>query len=210
MFASQNRRQFLFTLAGAAAVTGAARLNAFAAPRMLRFEAEIPAGNLPDRLPPAWYQRKVKQIQAELEVRKLDALLLLNNINIIYAIGYFHISTERPLAALIPKSGEPALFIPDLESDQVKLWWVKDYEAYFDFPGPVNRVRWIFERVAKRGLDHGRIGIEEATAGRLKQIKLGAPHATLVHAGDLIEHQRWVKDEDELRLMRRAMYFADF
>ena len=150
MFASQNRRQFLFTLAGTAAAAGAARISAFAAPRRLRFETEIPGSNLPDRLPPAWYQRKVKQIQAELELRKLDALVLLNNINIIYAIGYFHISTERPLAALIPRSGDPALFIPDLESDQVKLWWVKDFEAYFDFPGPVNRVQWIFERVAKR------------------------------------------------------------
>ena len=29
-------------------------------------------------------------------------------------------------------------------------------------------------------------------------------------AGDLIEELRWVKDEDEIRIMRRAMYFADF
>ncbi|HKD60249.1 MAG TPA: M24 family metallopeptidase, partial [Terracidiphilus sp.] len=33
---------------------------------------------------------------------------------------------------------------------------------------------------------------------------------TMVEAGDLIESMRWVKDEDELRVMRRAMYFADF
>ena len=32
----------------------------------------------------------------------------------------------------------------------------------------------------------------------------------MVNAADLIEHLRWVKDEDELRIMRRAMYFADF
>lgn len=41
----------------------------------------------------------------------------------------------------MPASGDPALFVPALESDQVKLWWVRDYEAYFDYPGPVNRVR---------------------------------------------------------------------
>src|SRR5207237_4304233 len=82
--------------------------------------------------------------------------------------------------------------------------------AYFDFPGPVNRVRWIFERIAKRGLGAGRIGVEEPTPSRLQQMKLGAPKATMVNAGDLIEHLRWVKDEDELRIMRRAMYFADF
>src|SRR2546422_1454781 len=44
----------------------------------------------------------------------------------------------------------------------------------------------------------------------MRQMKLGAPKATIVDAGDLVEKLRWVKDEDELRIMRRAMYFADF
>ena len=205
-----NRRQFLRTVAGAAALSVSADVVTFGRMRRLRMTTAMPDPQAHDRLQPDWYRKKIRQVQEEMQKRKLDALVLLKATNVIYTTGYFHLSTERPLAALIPKAGDPALFIPELESDQVKLWWVKDYESYFDFPGPVNRVRWIFERVAKRGLDHGRIGIEEATAGRLKQIKLGAPHATLVHAGDLIEHQRWVKDEDELRLMRRAMYFADF
>ena len=205
-----NRRQFLRTVAGAAALSVSAEMVSFGRMRRLRMTTAMPDPQAHDRLQPDWYRKKIRQVQEEMQKRKLDALLLLKATNVIYTTGYFHLSTERPLAALIPKSGDPALFVPELESDQVKLWWVKDYESYFDFPGPVNRVRWIFERVAKRGLDHGRIGIEEATAGRLKQIKLGAPHATLVHAGDLIEHQRWVKDEDELRVMRRAMYFADF
>jgi len=90
------------------------------------------------------------------------------------------------------------------------LWWVKDYESYFDYPGPVNRIRWIFERVAKRGFGKSRIGIEEATPGRREQIKLGAPHAQVVDAGDLIETMRWIKDEDELNIMRRGMYFNDY
>jgi len=40
----------------------------------------------------------------------------------------------------------------------VKLWWVRDYESYFDYPGSVSRVRWIFERVASRGFAKSRIG----------------------------------------------------
>ena len=137
-------------------------------------------------------------------------MVLLNAHNVVYTTGYFHLPTERPLAVLIPESGDPALFVPALESDQVKLWWVKDFETYFDYPGPVNRVQWIFERVAKRGFDKGRIGIEEATPSRLQHIKAGAPKATFVNAGDLVENMRWIKDEDEHQIMRRAMYFADF
>jgi Xaa-Pro dipeptidase len=204
-----GRRTFLRTAAGAAALTFTSSISAYGRTHTLRLSADIAGANLPDRLPPDWYRRKIGQVQEEMARRKLDALVLLNSHNVIYTTGYFHLSTERPLAALIPKSGDPTLFIPGLETDQVKLWWVKDFEAYFDFPGPVNRVRWIFERVARRGLGT-RIGIEEAAPSRLREIKLGAPDAEIVEAGDLIEHLRWVKDEDELKIMRRGMYFSDF
>src|SRR5712692_8055898 len=198
-----NRRQFLRTLAGAAALSVTTDVSSFGRTRRLRMSAAMPDTGAHDRLQPDWYQRKIGQVQEQMKKRKLNALVLLNAPNIIYTTGYFHLSTERPLAALIPKSGDPALFIPELESDQVKLWWVKDFESYFDYPGPVNRVRWIFERVAKRGFAESRIGIEEAAPSRMQQIKLGAPGAEIVEAGDLVEQMRWVKDEDEVNIMRR-------
>lgn len=205
-----GRRTFLRNAAGAAALTLTSRISAFGRTRSLRVSAATSRADLADRLPPEWYRRKISQVQEEMARRKLDALVLLSSHNVIYTTGYFHLSTERPLAALIPKSGDPTLFVPGLESDQVKLWWVKDFEPYFDFPGPINRIRWIFERVSERGLSTARIGIEETTPSRLRQIKLGAPSAEIVEAGDLIEHMRWVKDDDELNIMRRGMYFSDF
>jgi len=201
------RRDFLRTVAGSVALTAGTRL--FGRTRVLKLSVAAPP-TAHDRLEPDWYRRKIAQVQGELDKRGLDALLLLHAVNVIYTTGYFHLSTERPLAAFIPKAGEPALFIPELEADQVKLWWIKDYETYFDYPGPVNRVRWIAERIARRGFDRARIGIEEPTQGRLNQLCLGAPNASFVNADDIVEHLRWVKDEDELRIMRRAMYFADY
>ena len=210
METTSGRRTFLRNAAGTVALTLSSRLATFGRTHNLTLAASTSGADLPDRLHPDWYRRKVSQIQEEMAKQKLDALVLFNVTNVIYTVGYFHLPTERPLAVLIPKSGEPALFVPQLESDQVKLWWVKDYEAYFDYPGPENRVRWILERVAKRGFGAGRIGIEEAKASRMKQLGLGAPHAKFVEADEMIEHMRWVKDEDELNVMRRAMYFADF
>jgi Xaa-Pro dipeptidase len=198
------------TLSGVAALGITSDVSRLGRARFLRMTTAMPDNNPHDRLQPDWYRRKISQVQEKMKERKLNALVLLDATNVIYTTGYFHLHTERPLAALIPESGEPALFVPELESDQVKLWWVKDYESYFDFPGPVNRVRWIFERVARRGFDHGRIGVEEATPGRMQHMKEGAPQATIVDAGDLVENLRWIKDEDEIRIMRRAMYFADF
>ena len=207
---ASDRRQFLRTLSGAAALSVTASVASVGNARRLRLAAAINGNGEHDRLQPDWYRRKIRQVQGEMKRRKINALLLLNATNIIYTLGYFHLSTERPLAALIPDSGEPALFVPELESDQVKLWWVKDHESYFDFPGPVNRVRWIFERVAKRGFGNGRIGVEEPTPGRLQRMKEGAPKATIVDGGEIIDQLRWIKDDDEIQMMRRAMYFADF
>jgi Xaa-Pro dipeptidase len=205
-----GRRHFLRSAVGAAALTVTSHLSGYGRTRALAITGATTGAQLPDRLPPDWYRRKVGQVQQAMAQRRLDALVLLHATNVIYTTGYFHLSTERPLAVLIPSSGEPVLFIPQLEADQVKLWWVKDYEAYFDFPGPIDRVRWIFERVARRGFGKGRIGTEEAKSSSLKQMALGVPHADIVESGDLIEKMRWVKDADELQVMRRAMYFADF
>jgi len=205
-----NRREFIRTLSGTAALSVTTDVSKLGRMRWLRMATAMPDAGSHDRLQPDWYRRKIAQLQQKMKERKLNAMLLLDATNIIYTTGYFHLSTERPVAALIPESSDPVLFIPELEVDQVQLWWVKDYESYFDFPGPVNRVRWIFERVAKRGLSSARIGVEEPKPGRLHQMKQGAPKAEIVDAGDLIEQLRWVKDDDELRIMRRAMYFADF
>jgi len=207
--AFRERRNFLKNLGGAA-VTLAASARGFPGGRILSLRAAAPGPEGHDRLEPPWYRKKVAQVQAEMEKRKLDAFVLLDATNVIYTTGYFHVSTERPLAALIPKSGDPALFIPGLETDQVKLWWVKDFEAYFDYPGAENRVQWIFERVARRLPRRARIGVEEPKPSRLKHMKAGAPHAKIVVAEDLIEHLRWVKDDQEIAMMRRAMEFADF
>ena len=206
---TSSRRRFLGTAAGAAALTITASATSFGKTHALQIKTNFPAPPGPDRLPPEWYQRKIKQVQAKMAERNLNALVLLNAHNVVYTTGYFHLPTERPLAVLIPASGAPALFIPELESDQVKLWWVKDYESYFDYPGPVNRVRWIFERVSARGIG-GTIGVEESTPSRRAQMQLGAPKAKLVDAGDIVEQMRWVKDADEIGVMRRSVYFADY
>ncbi len=205
----RERRNFLKKLGGAA-VTLAASARSFPGGRILSLRAAVPGPEGRDRLEPPWYRKKVAQVQAEMEKQKLDAFVLLDATNVIYTTGYFHVSTERPLAALIPKSGDPTLFIPGLETDQVKLWWVKDFEAYFDYPGAENRIQWIFDRVARRLPRRARIGVEEPKPSRLKHMKAGAPHAKIVVAEDLIERLRWVKDDQEIAMMRRAMEFADF
>src|SRR5215475_6426587 len=109
-----GRRTFLRNAAGIAALTLTSRMSGFGRTQKLNVSAALSGAvpNLPDRLPPDWYRRKVVQVQQEMTKRNLDALVLLRAVNVIYTTGYFHLSTERPLAALIPRSGNPVLFVP--------------------------------------------------------------------------------------------------
>ena len=149
-----NRREFMRTLSGAAALSITTDVSHLGKMRFLRMATVMPDSSPHDRLEPDWYRRKIVQVQEKMKERKLNALLLLGATNIIYTVGYFHLSTERPLATLIPESGDPVMFVPGLEADQVKTWWVRDYESYFDFPGPVNRFQTICPALAKNPVDN--------------------------------------------------------
>ena len=90
-----DRRQFLRTVAGAAALSVTAGVSSFGNTRRLNISAAMPDVNAHDRLQPDWYRRKIQQVQQEMKKRKLNALLLLDATNVIYTTGYFHLHTER-------------------------------------------------------------------------------------------------------------------
>jgi len=97
---TSSRRRFLQSAAGAAAITISTSASSFGNTHMLQIATNFPAPPGPDRLPPEWYQRKIKQVQSKMAERNLNALVLLNAHNVVYTTGYFHLPTERPLANL--------------------------------------------------------------------------------------------------------------
>ena len=109
---TSSRRLFLKTSTGAAALAITASSFSFGKTHALQIKASVPAPPGPDRLPPEWYQRKIKQVQAKMAERNLNALVLLNAHNVVYTTGYFHLPTERPLAVLIPRRASPRYSFP--------------------------------------------------------------------------------------------------
>ncbi|MBC7814117.1 MAG: aminopeptidase P family N-terminal domain-containing protein, partial [Burkholderiales bacterium] len=63
----------------------------------------------------AFYRRKVAHIQERVAEARLDGILLLDTYNVIYASGFVHIASERPIGLYIPKNRDPILFVPLLE-----------------------------------------------------------------------------------------------
>lgn len=163
------------------------------------------------RLNETFYRRKVTQCQAALADGDLEGVLLFNPSNIYYLTGFFYFPTERTVAAWVPKSGEPVLFIPKLEEDHVASSWVRNREVYFEHLGPPHPVEWITERLRKWGYDRGAVGVEGSLAlGTLKRLEDCMPRVHWSHAGgEIITRMRQVKDKEEIALLRKAAEFSD-
>ncbi len=48
------------------------------------------------------YDERVERVRRELERRELDGLVLFHPIRMAYVSGFFHLSTERPMAIVVP------------------------------------------------------------------------------------------------------------
>jgi Xaa-Pro dipeptidase len=154
------------------------------------------------KLDNTFFQKKLSQIQKHLHEEEMDALLLFDPSNIAYATGFFHLKTERPLAAAIPHEGAPLLLIPLLEVDHVPEH--VEVETYFDYPGKVNRIEWIVSHLEKRSLTN--IGIENSVSIATYEILSDLD----IHRTPIISDMRQVKDPEEIALIQKAAGYADY
>lgn len=154
------------------------------------------------KLKDEFFQKKQTQIQEFLHEEKLDAVLLFDPANIAYCTGFFHLQTERPLAAVIPQEGNPLLLIPLLEIDHVPD--NVEVESYFDYPGRINRIEWIKSHLSRRSLTT--IGIEEGIPLSSYKI-LSQLHATGTR---IVSEMRKIKDAEEIQLIEKAAEYADY
>ena len=149
-----------------------------------------------------FFEEKRDQIQKYLQTKEMDALLLFDPANIAYSTGFFHLQTERPLAAVIPQEGNPLLLIPLLEIDRVPEY--AETELYFDYPGKVNRIGWIRSQLEKRSLT--KIGIESSISISTYEILSDLD----VHRTTVITDMRQIKDAEEIALIEKAAEYADY
>lgn len=163
------------------------------------------------RLQESFYRRKVRQCQGHLKERGLQGLLLLHHQSIWYLTGFFHFPTERLVAAFVPAEGEPTLFIPKLEEDQVAENWIQQVEQYFEYPGVKAPLQHVTESLERQGLSRAAIAYEGSTAvAVLRQLQALLPNCQWEDVGDLVGTMRLIKDPEELALIRKAAEYSDF
>ena len=158
-------------------------------------------------------ERRVMAIASEMGRRGLDALYLVSVANIAYTTNFFHIPTERPIAALILSSGEKILFVPRLEYEHaLKYSYADEVLSYDEYPDERHPMLIIADHMRRLGLEGKRIGFDVDGYGHIfgyRGPRLSeALKASYSYERDLVENMRLVKSEEELRLLRESAKWA--
>jgi Xaa-Pro aminopeptidase len=82
----------------------------------------------------AEYTARRERVRAVLEERKLDALVLFHPIRMAYVSGFFHVSTERPMAIVLSGDGGMGALVPMLERENIQQHPVTNVAVYPEYP----------------------------------------------------------------------------
>jgi Xaa-Pro dipeptidase len=133
-----------------------------------------------------------------------DALLIGPGTSLYYFTGIRWWLSERLLALIIPRAGQPILISPAFEESRMResLLYSADVRAWQEDENPS---QLIATSLADRGLRTGRIGIEERLPFTFfDHFRAAAPAYDLVSADLVTIACRGIKSAHELELMRLA------
>jgi Xaa-Pro aminopeptidase len=165
----------------------------------------------------AEHRSRIERIQKQLRRKRLDALYLTNSTRILYTTGFSHITTERPLAAVIPDEGLPFFMAPRLEYDHIRQECplAGDVLTYPDYPGKIHPMRLFTKFMDEKGLASSRIATDslEGAAGgygyRGPALRDLMRRAKFVAGRDIVDNMRLIKSKQEIRLLRESAKWSE-
>jgi Xaa-Pro dipeptidase len=160
---------------------------------------------------------RIQRIRAEMKRSRCAALYLTNPTRILYATGFSHISTERPLALVIPQDGIIFMMGPHLEEDhaQQDSALIEEFFSYPDYPGTIHPIRHFAKVLRQKGLEGSKIAtdsVDGAAGGwgyRGPSLRDLLRQSKMVDGRDLVDRMRWIKSEQEIRLLKESACWAE-
>ncbi len=166
------------------------------------------------------YDARVVTVRAEMERRGLDALVLFHPTRMAYVSGFFHLSTERPMAIVVTLDGGLGALIPQLEQEHIhRSPGVDRVKVYKEYPsgGGKHPMLHLVDLLGEMGVDRTgtRLGYDSDGYGDVWGYT-GPPLSTVVDAGvttvfarDLVDVIRHIKSPAELYYMRAACVWGN-
>lgn len=167
-------------------------------------------------IPWSEHKERIEKVRTRLLRGRMAALYLTSPTRILYATGFSHISTERPLAVVIPREGPVFMLGPHLEQDHVRQDspLIEEAYTYPDYPGSQHPMRHFAKTLATKGFGSSRIATDsfEGAAGgwgyRGPPLFKVMRDARFVDGRNIIDDMRLVKSNQELRLLRESAKWA--
>jgi Xaa-Pro dipeptidase len=195
-----NKREFL-KLSGAAGVTASLPATALSASSLDQLDdmttdaAPIGVG---ERL------ARVAKAQRLMRAQGIDALILEAGSALIYFTGVRWWRSERYTGAVIPREGDIAFVTPYFEEPSVResMTFGDDVRTWHEHESPFDLVAGI---LADRGLESGKIGVEETVRHFIVDgIAAAAPDFDVISGKDVARGCRMYKSDAEIALMQTA------
>lgn len=170
------------------------------------FDALRPLGDRVRPIAPEEFQSRVARAQQLLADSKpsIDALFVAPGTSLYYFSGIRWWPSERLLALVIPRKGEPLLVCPGFEEGRLReqLRWPAEVRVWQEDESPSALVA---ASLADRGIRTGRIGIDETTYFTFfDHLRQAAPALELSSGDPVTIGCRARKSAHELELMRLA------
>jgi Xaa-Pro dipeptidase len=193
-----NKRDFL-KLAGAAALTPVTAVSA-AAPgpgfsKLAEATKPITAGER---------RQRIARAQTLMRENDIDAILLEAGSALVYFTGVRWWRSERFTGAVIPREGDIAIVTPYFEEPSIREGLVvgDDVRTWHENDSPFERVAQVLR---DRGLESGRIGIEETVRYFIAEgVGRAAPAYEIVPGDPVTRGCRLFKSPAEIALMQTA------
>jgi len=165
----------------------------------------------------AEHKSRIQKIRDQMKRSRCAALYLTNPTRILYTTGFSHISTERPLALVIPQEGTIFMMGPHLEEDHVKQDspLIEEFFSYADYPGITHPIRHFVKVLTQKRLETSKIAADsfDGAAGgwgyRGPSLRELLRQSKMVDGRDLVDNLRWVKSEQEIRLLKESARWAE-
>lgn len=171
------------------------------------------------RIGPDEYAQRRSRIETVLEERNLDGLVLFHPIRMAYVSGFFHVSTERPMAMVVA-NGKLGAFVPLLEREHIQVYRPDSVAVYPEYPTGGERHAMTFladllteMKLNKKGIrlgydSDGYLDINGYRGPKLSEI-VGSGVET-VDARGIVDELRAVKSPAELQFTIESCVWGNY
>lgn len=173
-------------------------------------------------VPQKVFADRTRRVQEHLAENELQALIVTTPDNF-YMVSGYHLDVapwERPVAAVIPREGDPFMVMNELSTHHLLMaaerdtLFIKDYAIYLEHPRRAPRYymrdRWtdlLAEKLRSRGIKHGKLAVEGSGPAALKR---SMDDIEFVDATRYLVEMREIKYPDELDIMRKCGELTDW